>query len=83
VRVQGGDFAAMSGDDRDDAIHAARWVAQWRELQREAFDIALQMSDANAQRHMLFVAESYALLAERAEERRKRLAILANAEEQD
>jgi sulfur relay (sulfurtransferase) DsrF/TusC family protein len=48
-------------------------VAQWRELQKEALDIALAMSDANAQRHMLFVAESYALLAERAEERRKRL----------
>jgi sugar phosphate isomerase/epimerase len=77
--VQGGDFAVMSGDDWDDAMHAARWVAQWRELQREAFDIALKMSDANAQRHMLFVAESYALLAERAEERRKRLAILADA----
>ena len=67
----------------DDAMHAGRWVEQWRELQREAFEIALQMSDANAQRHMLFVAESYALLAERAEERRKRLAMLANAEKQN
>jgi hypothetical protein len=58
-------------------VHAARWVAQWRELQREAVDIALEMSDANAQRHMLFVAESYALLGERAEEQRKRLDVLA------
>jgi hypothetical protein len=63
----------MPGNDGDDAALAARWVAQWRELQKEALDIALAMSDANAQRHMLFVAESYALLAERAEERRKRL----------
>jgi hypothetical protein len=63
----------MSEDYWDDAVHAARWVAQWRELQREAFDIALEMSDANAQRHMLFFAESYALLGERAEEQRKRL----------
>ncbi len=67
----------MSEDYWDDAVHAARWVARWRELQREAFDIALEMSDANAQRHMLFVAESYALLAERAEEQRKRLDALA------
>jgi len=70
----------MSGDDWDDVVHTARWVAQWRELQREAFDVALNMSDANAQRYMLFVAESYALLAERAEGERKRLAIIANAE---
>jgi len=69
----------MPGDDGQDAALAARWAAQWRELQREAFDIALTMSDANAQRHMLFVAESYALLAERAEERRKRLAALGVA----
>lgn len=69
----------MSGDPWDDALHAARWVAQWRELQKEAFDIALKMSDANAQRHLLFVAESYALLAERAEERRIRLEALAEA----
>ena len=68
----------MSGDDWDDVTLATRWGAQWRELQREAFEIALAMSDANAQRHMLFVAESYALLAERAEERKKRL-LLATA----
>jgi hypothetical protein len=80
TRGAGGDFAAMSGDDWDDVVHTARWVAQWRELQRETFDVALNMSDANAQRHMLFVAGSYALLAERAEQQRKRLAILANAE---
>ena len=36
----------------------------------EAFDIALKMSDANAQQHMLFVMQGYAALAERAEERR-------------
>jgi len=63
----------MSGHDWDDVTLATRWGAQWRELQREAFEIALEMSDATAERHMLFVAESYALLAERAEERRKRL----------
>ena len=68
-----------SGDDWDDVTPAARWGARWRELQREAFEIALEMSDANAQRHMLFVAKSYALLAERAEERRKRLLALAAA----
>jgi hypothetical protein len=73
------DFGAMSGDDWDDVTPAARWGARWRELQREAIEIALEMSDANAQRHMLFVAKSYALLAERAEERRKRLLALAAA----
>jgi hypothetical protein len=71
----------MPGNDGDDAALAARWVAQWRELQKEALDIALAMSDANAQRHMLFVAESYALLAERAEERRKRLAARAETKQ--
>jgi hypothetical protein len=69
----------MSGDDWNDVTPATRWGAQWRELQREAFEIALEMSDANAQRHMLFVAESYALLAERTEERRKRLLALTAA----
>jgi hypothetical protein len=48
AEAQGGDYAAMSEDYWDDAVHNARWVAQWRELQREAFDIALEMSDANA-----------------------------------
>jgi hypothetical protein len=36
----------MSEDYWDDAVHAARWVGRRRELQREAFDIALEMSDA-------------------------------------
>ena len=69
----------MSEDYCDDAVHAARWVAQGRELQREAFDIAFEMTDTDARRHMLFVAESYALLAERAQERRKRLEAIAEA----
>jgi hypothetical protein len=49
----------MSEDYCDDAVHAGRWVTQGRELQREAFDIAFEMTDTDAWRHMLFVAESY------------------------
>jgi sulfur relay (sulfurtransferase) DsrF/TusC family protein len=49
-------------------------VAQGRELQREAFDIAFQMSDSDARRRMLFVAESYALSAPRSLEKRLEVA---------
>jgi hypothetical protein len=53
---------------------AARWALRWRMLQNEAQDVAGAMRDPEARRHMLFIAEAYRLLAERAHERSVRLA---------
>jgi hypothetical protein len=61
---------AMSSDSRDpkqEAIESAQWVAKWRQLEMEALGIANALTDRGVQRHMLFVAEGYRLLAERAE----------------
>jgi len=55
-------------------LNAALWAAKWRDLEKEALEIANAMQDPEARRHMVFVAESYGLLAERAEVRRDRLA---------
>jgi len=43
-------------------------------LQDEALEVASAMRDSEARRHMLFIAEAYRLLAERAKERSERLA---------
>ena len=51
----------MSKDDpKRDAEH-------WRELEAEACTIARTMTDPEPKRIMLFIAEGYKLLAERAE----------------
>jgi hypothetical protein len=57
---------------------AARWAVKWRMLQNEALEVAGAMRDLEARRHMLFIAEAYRLLAERAKERGDRLARLAS-----
>jgi hypothetical protein len=60
----------MSSDNRDpnqETTEAAQWVARWRKLEMEALEVAGALTDRGAQRHMLFVAEGYRLLAERAE----------------
>jgi hypothetical protein len=58
----------MSSDSPEqEATEAAKWVAKWRKLELEALEIADALTDRGAQRHMLFVAEGYRLLAERAE----------------
>ena len=56
-----------------DAAQAARWAVKWRDLAEEALAVADAMSDPEARRHMLFIAEAYKLLAERAKERGVRL----------
>jgi hypothetical protein len=56
---------------------AARWYAKWRTLQTEATEVAGAMGDTETRRDMLFIAEAYRLLAERAMERSMRLAKLA------
>jgi hypothetical protein len=43
-------------------------------LQNEALEVAGAMRDSEARRHMLFIAEAYRLLAERAQARSERLA---------
>jgi hypothetical protein len=52
----------MSASPRDNQRDA-----DWRRLEAEARLIALTMADADRRRVMLFVAESYKLLAQRAE----------------
>ena len=65
----------MSADAEQDAAQAARW----RELEREALDLASAMADPEAKRNMLFIAENYKLLAERVEMRKELLAARAEA----
>ena len=70
----------MSSDDQGpewEALQAARLAARWRDLEQEALTVADAMTDPEAQRHMLFIAEAYRLLAERAWERSARLAGIA------
>lgn len=55
----GGTYCAMSPN----ATHAERW----RKLEAEARTIASSMTDPEPRRIMLFIAEGYKLLAERAE----------------
>jgi hypothetical protein len=57
---------------------AARWAVKWRMLQDEALEVAGAMRNSEARRHMLFIAEAYRLLAERAKERSVHLARLAS-----
>jgi hypothetical protein len=49
---------------------AADDAERWRTLAAEALAIAEMMTDPEAQRAMLFIAEGYGLLAERAEARK-------------
>ena len=69
----------MSTDAERDAAQTARCAARWRELEREALDLASAMADPEAKRNMLFASESYKLLAERAELRKELLAAVAEA----
>jgi hypothetical protein len=66
----------MPEDNERDVGQASGWAARWRELERKAFDAANAMADPEAKRKMLFVAESYRLLAERIEFREELLAAL-------
>ena len=54
-------------------------TARWLELELEARGVARAMVDPEAKRHMLFLSESYRVLAKRAELREQRLAALAEA----
>lgn len=56
-----------------DAAQAARWAGKWRDLAEEALVVAETMSDPEARRQMLLIAEAYKLLAERAKQRSVRL----------
>jgi len=67
----------MSEDARDQAINSA---ARWRKLEREALDAVSRAADPEAKRKLLFVAESYGLLAERNELRAELLEALAETE---
>lgn len=71
----------MPADDRneEDSALAARWAGRWRQLEREALEVGRAMTDPAAKRYMLFISESYRLLAERAETRMQHLAALAQA----
>jgi len=68
---------ADNRDVEDEVVQAARWAARWRQLEHEALGVARAMSDATSKRYMLFISESYKLLAERAEVRRQRLVAMA------
>jgi hypothetical protein len=59
-----------------DAAQAARWAGKWRDLAEEALAMAETMGDPEARRHMLFIAEAYKLLAERAQGRSVRLLLV-------
>ena len=50
-----------------DATDEERNAEHWRRLEAEARIIALTMADAERRRVMLFIAEGYKILAERAE----------------
>ena len=50
-----------------DASDAERNAEHWRKLEAEARSVASTMTDPEPQRIMLFIAEGYKLLAERAE----------------
>jgi hypothetical protein len=65
----------MSDDTRRD--HAISSAARWRKLEREALDAVGRLADPEAKRKMLFVAESYRVLAERNEFRAELLEALA------
>jgi hypothetical protein len=58
-------LGALSEIAEQDIAQAARW----RELEREALQVASVRADPEAQRYMLFISEGYRLLAERAESR--------------
>jgi hypothetical protein len=57
----------MPEDNERDVGQVTGWAARWRELERKAFNAANATADPEAKRKMLFVAESYKLLAERLE----------------
>jgi hypothetical protein len=67
----------MSEDTKRDIGQAVSAAARWRKLEREALDVASGLADPEAKRKMLFVAESYRVLAERIELRAELLEALA------
>ena len=70
----------MSSDDyrpEKEATQAARWAVKWRDLAEEALAMADTLGNPEARRHMLFIAEAYRCLADRAKERSERLSPLA------
>jgi hypothetical protein len=72
--------AAMSSDDYrpdKDATQAVQWAVKWRDLAEEALAMAETLGTPEARRHMLFIAEAYRRLADRANERGERLLSLA------
>jgi len=68
----------MSEETKRD--QAASSAARWRNREREARDAASRLADPEAKRKMLFVAESYGLLAERYELRAELLEALEETE---
>ena len=58
---------------------AARLAARWRQFQRAALDAASATANPAARRDLLFVAESYRHLTERAELRTALLAAVQEA----
>ena len=55
-----------------DATEPKRDAEYWRQLEAEARSLASKMTDPEPRRIMLFIAEGYKLLAERAELRNTR-----------
>lgn len=68
----------MSVEIERDVGQFVSLAARWRKLEREALD-ASGILDPEAKRKMLFVAESYGLLAERIELRAELLEALEEA----
>jgi hypothetical protein len=61
---------------KQDAAQTARWAETCRALQREALELASGITEPEAKASMLYQAESFGRLAERAELRRERLAFV-------
>ena len=61
----------------EEPAQAARWAVKWRDLAEEALAMAETMGNPDARGHMLFIAEAYRCLADRANERSERLSSLA------
>jgi hypothetical protein len=69
-------WGAMSEDSKRDVGQVVSLAARWRKLERETIDAANEMADPEAKRRMLFVAQSYRLIAERIELRAELLEAL-------
>jgi hypothetical protein len=66
----------MSEENDRDFGQAASTAARWRQLERQALDAAHGLVDPEAKQKMLFIAESYRLVAERIELRAELLETL-------